>query len=693
MSNVLTLDDKRLAGEWPAGAAPVTTKTFGYDDDYRLTSATSTYAKTTDTFVTPVPAATPTTSPLPVLTGGGRMRSQTFRYDGLGNTLQSTDDAGMFFDRSLGLIANGNGTGHAPNQLTSAAQPTGAAHPPNNLSASYDAGGNLVQLSVNRTGTCSSSAGCNQLLRYDWDEVGHLAHARRWDFAQNGGPGAYTYPALPTAVAEADVAYAYDATGTRVLRASTPAGETTATYSAEIFPSLRLDHTTWSASTELYARTASTEAVYLALGGSIYGRVVYDTTLPNISGAQHVFLELTDGLGSTSAVIDRDTSELVERTTYLPYGALDSDYRPARWEQFREDYKFTGKEDDVEVGLTYFGARYYSPQLGRFVSPDPLAIHALAADLNPYAYVHGRVTSLTDPLGLEASAGSSSTTTDDDDGDEDGIGAQPSQGAVPTINLDQIIIVGTAPAPAGGPVGPPSSPLTIDGPDPGPPPPHQATSSGGQPPKPPVNDSSASAGGNYDPVTQWLLSQEDNGNLAALQNFAAGFANAASFGDSEKLFRGLGIKNDANSTAFAVGGIATVLIEPEAAAAGAAERLAAEAVAPSSRALGAALEEAGFVRGTGEAAHHIVAGSAEAAAPARAVLQRFGIGINDAANGRFLPGNLAAENAGGAAVHSTLHTAEYYRAVNAALGGATSREGALLILNDIGESLSGGGFP
>src|SRR5262249_36152233 len=60
-------------------------------------------------------------------------------------------------------------------------------------------------------------------------------------------------------------------------------------------------------------------------------------------------------------------------------------------------------------------------------------------------------------------------------------------------------------------------------------------------------------------------------------------------------------------------------------------RLTAQAIAPSSRALGTALEEAGFARGEGEAAHHIVAGSADVAAPARAVLQRFGIGINDAA--------------------------------------------------------------
>ncbi|HEY5958768.1 MAG TPA: RHS repeat-associated core domain-containing protein, partial [Polyangiaceae bacterium] len=64
-------------------------------------------------------------------------------------------------------------------------------------------------------------------------------------------------------------------------------------------------------------------------------------------------------------------------------------------------YGFTGKEEDVEVGLTYFGKRYLSAQLGRWVSADPLAVHAPGkADFNLYAYVSGSLLSDTDPLGL-----------------------------------------------------------------------------------------------------------------------------------------------------------------------------------------------------------------------------------------------------------------------------------------------------
>jgi RHS repeat-associated protein len=65
------------------------------------------------------------------------------------------------------------------------------------------------------------------------------------------------------------------------------------------------------------------------------------------------------------------------------------------------DPTFTGKEEDVEVGLQYFGKRFYAPLLQRWISPDPLTIHALGADPNVYAYVRGRALQAIDPLGLD----------------------------------------------------------------------------------------------------------------------------------------------------------------------------------------------------------------------------------------------------------------------------------------------------
>jgi RHS repeat-associated protein len=127
-------------------------------------------------------------------------------------------------------------------------------------------------------------------------------------------------------------------------------------------------------------------------------------SVPTVRDGLHVFLEIADHLGSTAVVLDQGTSEVVEAGSYTAYGSADSDYRPARWGNFREDYRFTGKEEDSEVGLTYFGMRYLSPALGRWISADPLTVHGAGADLNAYAYVHAAILKAVDPVGLDTGA-------------------------------------------------------------------------------------------------------------------------------------------------------------------------------------------------------------------------------------------------------------------------------------------------
>lgn len=62
----------------------------------------------------------------------------------------------------------------------------------------------------------------------------------------------------------------------------------------------------------------------------------------------------------------------------------------------------TGKERDTESGNDYFGARYYSSAVGRFLSPDPMGGHyENPQTLNKYAYVTNNPLTLTDPTGLD----------------------------------------------------------------------------------------------------------------------------------------------------------------------------------------------------------------------------------------------------------------------------------------------------
>jgi RHS repeat-associated protein len=63
---------------------------------------------------------------------------------------------------------------------------------------------------------------------------------------------------------------------------------------------------------------------------------------------------------------------------------------------------FTGKERDSESGNDYFGARYYASSMGRFMSPDPIAISPELENpqsWNKYSYTFNRPMSLTDPDG------------------------------------------------------------------------------------------------------------------------------------------------------------------------------------------------------------------------------------------------------------------------------------------------------
>jgi hypothetical protein len=61
-------------------------------------------------------------------------------------------------------------------------------------------------------------------------------------------------------------------------------------------------------------------------------------------------------------------------------------------------------------------------------------------------------------------------------------------------------------------------------------------------------------------------------------------------------------------------------------------------------------------------------------------------------NGVWLPADRFAPNAAGAAVHASLHTAQYYAKVNALLLSATTRAEALAALAYIRGALLGGAF-
>ena len=314
--------------------------------------------------------------------------------DWLGNLTASEDDRFAFWDRGMGPLRTRTAAGRpytfqdAGDLALSTWGGTGSADAP-----SYDETGNITELRVNRTGQCTNgTTTCNARYLYYFDELGRLQEARRHD----GTPLA------------AQLLFTYDSNDNRVIKSDVlPSGVVNDRHTLYVFDSLEVRRSAHTVGTARYTVDSQTQVPYLVANGIRLGRVVYEGAADgeprfDAAGRRHVFLNVGDHLGSTSIVIDHATSELVERMTYQPYGATESDYRPPRWKGFREDYRFTGKEEDVEVGLTYFGKRFLVAPLGRWLTPDPLAVHAPGeADYNLYAYVDGAVLRLFDPIGLD----------------------------------------------------------------------------------------------------------------------------------------------------------------------------------------------------------------------------------------------------------------------------------------------------
>jgi RHS repeat-associated protein len=61
------------------------------------------------------------------------------------------------------------------------------------------------------------------------------------------------------------------------------------------------------------------------------------------------------------------------------------------------DLRFPGQIEDAETGLYYNWHRYYDPEIGRYVTADPIG---LVGGVNLYTYVGGDPVNLSDPDGL-----------------------------------------------------------------------------------------------------------------------------------------------------------------------------------------------------------------------------------------------------------------------------------------------------
>lgn len=126
-----------------------------------------------------------------------------------------------------------------------------------------------------------------------------------------------------------------------------------------------------------------------------------------ISDEHYLYYHHSDHLGSSNLLTEGKESALHSGVTYKKGDLLQRfEYEPFGKEKYilnpnlKFDPSYTGQIYDVETGLYYYNARYYNPELGRFIQADTIVPDAenLQAH-NRYSYVLNNPFKYTDPSG------------------------------------------------------------------------------------------------------------------------------------------------------------------------------------------------------------------------------------------------------------------------------------------------------
>lgn len=113
-------------------------------------------------------------------------------------------------------------------------------------------------------------------------------------------------------------------------------------------------------------------------------------------GVDYYYIQ--DHLGSNRVIIGND--EIEWGASYYAFG----EERELNEDTYSTPYRYTGKELDDETGLYFYGARYYNPEIGRFMQPDRvLGAFEEPLTLNRYAYVTNNPLKYIDPTGHQNS--------------------------------------------------------------------------------------------------------------------------------------------------------------------------------------------------------------------------------------------------------------------------------------------------
>jgi len=268
-------------------------------------------------------------------------------------------------------------------------------------SYTYNAIGQITQETITQDSETPSTPPpaellTEQVMTYSADNRIASKNSETFDFDADGnmlniGDMELSFNARNQLASAGDHQYIYNAEGMR-----TAAISDTQDIRYSLLPDyLNLPQIAWESVANNDGKTDYNFFVY-----SPYGLVSQLTAKANTLATAHYFH--FDYRGSVVAITD-ENGEVVARYGYTPFG---KQYPAEGFEEtnnaIHTPFGYNGRDGVITDanGLLYMRARYYSPDLRRFISKDPLRgdISDLGA-LNRYAYVGGDPVNLVDPSG------------------------------------------------------------------------------------------------------------------------------------------------------------------------------------------------------------------------------------------------------------------------------------------------------
>ncbi len=119
---------------------------------------------------------------------------------------------------------------------------------------------------------------------------------------------------------------------------------------------------------------------------------------PKITKPIQIYFIYTDHLNTPRLIVDQNNTPVWRWDNVHAFGAnLPNEDPDDNGQSFEYNLRFAGQYFDRETSLHYNYFRYYEPETGRYLTPDPIG---LAAGTNVYGYAEQNPLSLVDPEGL-----------------------------------------------------------------------------------------------------------------------------------------------------------------------------------------------------------------------------------------------------------------------------------------------------